>query len=178
MKHAGLIFLFILSLITVAHADQVYKWVDAQGNVHYSDKPHPGAEKVKIAPPQSYSAPADSGSTSAAGGDRRRAGPAVPTKYTLSIVSPKPEQTIWNTRSVSVSVGVSPGLSPGDTVTFELDGRHLGPLAGTSATFDDLDRGQHSVSAILTTAKGQVIKAGPVTFFLRQATVFHGKPPR
>ncbi|MGH8399705.1 MAG: DUF4124 domain-containing protein, partial [Gammaproteobacteria bacterium] len=57
MKPTGLIILLLLAMTTFAQADQVYKWVDAQGNVHYSDKPHPGAQKVKIAPPQSYSAP-------------------------------------------------------------------------------------------------------------------------
>jgi hypothetical protein len=63
-------------------------------------------------------------------------------------------------------------------LTFELDGKQRGPLASTSVTFDDLDRGQHSVSATLNTADGQTIEAAPVTFYLRQATVFRGKPPQ
>lgn len=175
MKHTGILLLLVaLAATALVHADQVYKWVDAQGNVHYSDKPHPGSEKVKIAPPQSYSTP---GTSSETGAPRPPpAGKAVQ-QYSMTIASPEPESTIWNTRSVTVAVKISPGLSDGDNVTFELDGRRIGPVARTSATFDDLNRGQHSVSATLNTADGQTITAGPVTFYLRQASVFHGKPP-
>lgn len=175
MKYIAMLLLLpVLAATALVQADQVYKWVDAQGNVHYSDKPHPGSEKVKIASPQSYSAPAVSGTSNESGAQRI---PPAHQTYSLTIASPKPDSTIWNTRSVTVSVSVSPGLSAGDSITFELDGRRIGPVNRPSATFDDLDRGQHSVSATLTTADGQTITAGPVTFYLRQTTVFHGKPP-
>ncbi|HET7650960.1 MAG TPA: DUF4124 domain-containing protein [Gammaproteobacteria bacterium] len=181
MKWIAVILLAALTALNAAHADQVYKWVDAQGNVHYSDKPHPGAEKIKIAQPQSYSAPAEAGSsneTRAVQGDRRPTPPPpAETHYTIAITSPAQQSSVWNTRSVTVSANVSPGLGPGDTVTFELDGKPLGPVAQTSVTFDDLDRGEHTVSATLNTADGQTIKAAPVTFYLHQTTVFHGKPP-
>jgi hypothetical protein len=178
MKKIVFVVLLAFIMAPLVQADQVYKWVDSQGNVHYSDKPHPGAKKVKVASPQSYSAPPGQDS-SEEGGDRS-ATSAKPAsrQYTFSIASPKPASTIWDTQSVTVSVQVTPGLAPGDTVTFELDGKRLGPLPNTSATFDDLNRGQHSVSAVLDTADGQEIKAAPVTFYLRQATVFHGKPPQ
>jgi Domain of unknown function (DUF4124) len=181
MKYKGLlIILFALAAMTLAHADQVYKWVDAQGNVHYSDKPHPGAAKVKIASPQSYSAPVDGGPTNDRGALRppRSNKGQADKQYEISIVAPKPESTIWDTRSVTVSVQVTPGLALGDSITFELDGKQRGPVTSTSVTFDDLDRGQHSVSATLNTADGGSIKATPITFYLRQATVFHGKPPQ
>jgi hypothetical protein len=179
MKHTGLIIILLaLAATGLVQADQVYKWVDAQGNVHYSDKPHPGAAKVKIAPPQSYAAPVPNEGVE--GGDRRptKADTKAHHQYEVSVTSPKPDSTIWDTRSVTVSVKVSPGLAPGDMLTFELDGKQRGPLASTSVTFDDLDRGQHSVSATLNTADGQTIEAAPVTFYLRQATVFRGKPPQ
>lgn len=177
MKQVILIILLAFVVTIPLQADQVYKWVDAQGNVHYSDKPHAGAEKVRIAPPQSYSA-ADQPYVPAPAHEGDGRGPVAAHKnYTITIVSPQPESTIWNTRSVAVAVNVAPGLSSGDTVTFELDGKQRGPVAATSATFDDLNRGQHSVSAVLNTADGQVVKASSVTFYIREATVFHGKPP-
>ena len=33
-----------------------YRWVDAQGVVHYSDTPQPGAETLQIQPAQTFSA--------------------------------------------------------------------------------------------------------------------------
>ena len=49
--------LLSLTMVTVmaAHADQVYRWVDAQGNVHYSQTPPPTAvtkaKLVDVEPP-------------------------------------------------------------------------------------------------------------------------------
>ena len=36
-----------VSLALAAHAEDIWKWVDAQGVVHYSDRPVPGAVLVK-----------------------------------------------------------------------------------------------------------------------------------
>ena len=41
--YVALLSLAALMLMT-ARADQVYRWVDAQGNVHYSQTPPPDAE--------------------------------------------------------------------------------------------------------------------------------------
>jgi hypothetical protein len=50
----ALLSLIALTFITV-HADEVYRWVDAQGNVHYSQTPPPNAgtkaKLVDVAPP-------------------------------------------------------------------------------------------------------------------------------
>jgi Domain of unknown function (DUF4124) len=35
-------------------ATTLYRWVDAQGVVHYSDTPQPGAQKLQIAPAQTF----------------------------------------------------------------------------------------------------------------------------
>src|SRR5579883_3116171 len=58
----GLMSLAWLGLLTVsALADNggrttVYRWVDAQGVVHYSDQPHPNAQKLEISGAQTFSA--------------------------------------------------------------------------------------------------------------------------
>ena len=49
-----LAFLVLVSMVSVmASAQTVHKWTDAQGVVHYGDRPPPGAksEQVRIAPP-------------------------------------------------------------------------------------------------------------------------------
>ncbi|MGH8278058.1 MAG: DUF4124 domain-containing protein [Gammaproteobacteria bacterium] len=44
-----------LTVVAAAQAQEVYRWVDAQGNVHYSQTPPPGAvthvKRVNIVPP-------------------------------------------------------------------------------------------------------------------------------
>src|SRR5579863_7149001 len=49
--------LVALSLFALAGAVMsavTYRWVDAQGVVHYSDTPHPGAEVIQLSGAQTY----------------------------------------------------------------------------------------------------------------------------
>ena len=44
------LFLLISSAIGVAAAADVWRWKDANGVVHYSDQPVPGAERLSVSP--------------------------------------------------------------------------------------------------------------------------------
>src|SRR5262252_10689165 len=50
------LFTLISFACSVALATTVYKWVDENGVVHYSDQPHPNAEKVHVQAVQTYKA--------------------------------------------------------------------------------------------------------------------------
>jgi len=52
-------------LSTFASAQQAYRWTDENGQVHYSDRPEPGAVEVRLSGAQGYS-PAVPTSTTAA----------------------------------------------------------------------------------------------------------------
>ena len=54
----AILFTLMSVVSAVALCATVYKWVDENGVTHYSDQPHENAEKVQIAQPQTYSAPA------------------------------------------------------------------------------------------------------------------------
>ncbi|MGH8283881.1 MAG: DUF4124 domain-containing protein [Gammaproteobacteria bacterium] len=158
-----------------AQAQSVYKWVDAQGNVHYSDHPHAGAEKVQLPKTQTYVPPSTSGMPAA-----RPRPPAAPTAgYTqFAITSPASQGNLWYTHEVTVSVSVTPDLKHGDTITYHLDGQSIGPTQDTSVTFKDTPRGEHTASATLNAANGASMSAGPVIFYVHQKTILGPKPPR
>lgn len=106
--------------------------------------------------------------------------PAAPTagysQFTLA--TPANQATLWYTHEVTVSVTLSPELRSGDTITYRLDGKSIGPTQATSVTFKDVERGEHTVSATLNAANGGTMSAGPVTFFVRQKSVITHKPPQ
>ena len=81
----------------------LYRWVDAQGVVHYSDTPQPGAEKVHIAPAQTYPAP-PAPAASAAPRPRRR--PPASAYQSCAITQPAPEQSFY---APEIGSGRSPG---------------------------------------------------------------------
>lgn len=160
--------------IGLAQADTVYRWVDAQGNVHYSDHPHPGASKVLLPQTQTYAPPA-AAQMSAPEPLPAAAPTAGYSQFTLA--SPGNQATLWYVHEVTVSVNVSPDLRSGDTITYHLDGKTIGPTQATSVTFKDVERGEHTVSATLNAANGASMSAGPVTFYVRQKSVLAPKPP-
>ena len=71
-----LLFTLMSLACTVALAATVYKWVDEDGVVHYSDQPHENAQKVELKAPQTYSRSKDR----AAAGRRRRSSAPRPTR--------------------------------------------------------------------------------------------------
>src|SRR5579862_2533914 len=54
----------LAAVAATAGGPLTYRWVDADG-VHYSDQPHPGAEQITLAEPQTYSSGQYGGSASA-----------------------------------------------------------------------------------------------------------------
>lgn len=159
----------------IGQSDTVYRWVDAQGNVHYSDHPHPGSTKVALPQTQTFAPPMTA--KARAPEPPPAATPAADySQFTLA--SPANQATLWYVHEVTVSVNLMPQLRPGDTITYRLDGKTIGPTEATSVTFKDVDRGEHTASAELNVVNGASMKTGTVTFYVRQKSILAPKPPR
>lgn len=172
------VFAMLLALVLgvgLAHAGNVYKWVDAQGNVHYSDHPHPGAMLVALPKTQTYVPPDSKGMPV----PRPHTAPASPIGgYTqFSIASPGRHANLWYVHKVTISVSLTPQLRPGDTLTYHLDGRTIGPTARQAVTFRHVYRGTHTASVTLNARQGATRSAGPVTFYVHQKSILGPKPP-
>ena len=157
----------------VASAD-VYRWVDKDGVVHYSDKPlSPDAKPTALPPLQTYKSgttpPGFNDSTPAASAAPAAAGP-------ISITSPADQDTIRDAEGkFNVSVAANPG--PGEGLIYYLDGtaQNSAPTPSTEYLYTGLERGQHSVSAALVNAEGkELARAAPVTVFFMPPMVKHG----
>jgi len=169
MRRLTALFLVFLLIPSLGAADAMYKWVDAQGNVHYSDKPAPGATKIDVPKARTFTPPpvaAPEGNSSNARQNQPRQ-PRAPTSYSIGINSPQDQETLWNVSSVTISASVSPALRSGDSVNFTLDGASK-TVTGTSASFD-VDRGEHTATASINGASASV------TFFVQKTS--SKKPP-
>ncbi|HEY2591864.1 MAG TPA: DUF4124 domain-containing protein [Steroidobacteraceae bacterium] len=169
------IILASLVLAPALAATTVYRWVDEQGVVHFSDQPHPGAQKMHVedAPtfpaqriPQTPSAappPAEQGSTAS-----------------CAIESPGDQQNLMNTYSVNGSIRLPEPLDAGDRVVLMLDGKVLAGAAELSGAFHipEIDRGAHTLAAQVQSPGGQVICQTPqITFFVHQPSVQNPQNP-
>jgi hypothetical protein len=152
----------LLFASTAAHADKVYKWVDAQGNVLYTDQPRKGAQEIKIAKQPPSAAP----TTLASVQDDRSRYSAV------TLVVPTNEDTIRdNEGNVKVAVNVVPALRAdlGDRIRLSLDGGALESDVGSSEVLlSGLDQGTHILQAVVTDKNGRVLASSdPVEFYLK-----------
>src|SRR5579883_1140466 len=170
---AGLTGLACLGLLSAgALADNgrttVYKWVDPQGVVHYSDQPHPNAQKLEIRGAQTFSAlpPPQSPATS----EPVVTQPSGPAYETCAIAQPTDQQMLMNVYQTTAVIQTSPPMRPGDEVHLFVDGKQVRG-SGTSFTFP-VYRGQHSVQAVIEDRTGQIVcETSNVTFFVHQPSV-------
>jgi hypothetical protein len=170
MKNAFLLILLLLLSATPVVAG-VYKWVDASGQVHFSDQPVDGAEKVVLPEPTVYSPRPLPGEED----DQQEQGATPGTPYTrFAVVRPSDNETIWdNEGNVKVSLDIQPPLSEGHKFQVFLDGASVGELATAQITLQNVDRGTRTVSAAVVDQGGiELGRTAPVTFHLRQTTLF------
>lgn len=156
----------VLSAPLLLRAAVVYKWTDADGVVHFSDQPVPGAEKIVtdggsthgiLSQPAPGSAPA-----------QRPKAPTALASTRFSIDSPTPDQTFSGSEVMSASATVDPPLQPDGpiSISWTLNGAPVSEGEGaTHFSLPDLARGTYTLSATLTdSASGESKSAGPVTF--------------
>ena len=166
----------VLALCLFATASamaQVYKWVDKDGVVHFSDRPQEGAEIIELG---DYSRPT---------GARIYRPPAAPpdavepppveeaVRYDRLVVSsPAAEQTLWNIEGVlSVTLGLSPGLQSGHQVRVLFDGTPR-IVSGTSFQLEEVWRGAHNIQAEVIDETGELLIRSPaIRFYVQQTTV-------
>jgi hypothetical protein len=161
-------------------AAETWKWKDANGVVHYSDKPVQGAERISVLPPKpsiSVAKPA-AAEPRAAGAANPESNPAnqpaiVP--YTRCVItSPDSEETFNAVNAVAVSMLLEPALQEGHHIEVQLNGNVVKewPQTATSHTLTNLERGSYTVSSKVLDSFGGAVCSGPaITFYVRLPTV-------
>lgn len=152
-----------------ATAATVYKKVDENGNLIFSDTPMDNAETIDVPPVPTL---------------KLNSTPKQPIllkdkpkafKYEQVVITqPAHDETFVNNQgTVTIQVQVSPGLKPEHRLELLLNGvKRAGPSADTSFKFSNLDRGSYSASVQVVDAKGKVVIASPsVSFHIKRSFV-------
>jgi hypothetical protein len=165
-----LILLSALVTTTVGGAP-AWTWVDADGQVHYSDRPVPGARQVELAGAQSFGSAAPT--RPAARPVTAPPGEAAAGPYTtIDIVSPAEQETLWNIGAVlTVQVRFQPALQPGHRYDVALDGlRTNQTVTGARIAVQNVFRGTHTLQVIVFDSTGTEVMRSPVRNFVVQQT--------
>lgn len=174
---------FAVLLMTLAFPlmAQVYKVVDENGNVSYTDQPPgDGSKPIKLAPISVIEAPeyekAPEVENEGEEGDEKQPSLSYLRRIykDFSIISPVQEESVWKPNGpVAVAWNVRTALQPGMKVTLYLDGAEHVTTVESIIPLSNLDRGEHILRAELKNSKNQVVATAPtVTFFVRQPNLY------
>jgi len=159
-----------------------YKWVDEDGVVHYSDRPHQGAEEIVLPTHRHGSSRPPPVRAAQQNGFRERQGaaPAEPpppfTYESLAVVSPAAEETLWNIEGIlNVTLEILPALQPGHTVRVYFDGTPQ-QVNGASFQIPEVYLGVHNLQVEILDETGQLmIRSRANRFYVQQNAIAQGK---
>lgn len=155
----------------VVNAEEIYKWVDENGNVHFSDQATSGADKVEIKPITTIPAI----KVPSSGNDNSSKEAVAP--VSVSINSPANDSAFHSVEgNVSANVSVKPSLGNGQTLRLKINGKEISSGSATSIQIESLDRGTHTFSAEITDKSGAVIASDTSTFTIHKPTAKKAAP--
>lgn len=171
--------LVLLAVLACAgvQAQDIYKTVDENGNVVYTDQ-KPSEDAVPMTLPElTVVDPVELGDPGATTGQSATNAAAAP-QFNLAITAPAEEQTIVNTGYLlDVAVSVDRQLPSGARFRYLVDGEERLVSASQNVTLEQVWRGTHQLSVELVGQSGEPLgRAGPVTFYMRQHSAQHPPP--
>jgi hypothetical protein len=152
---------------------ELWMWKDANGVIHYSDVPGPGAKRVDLTVIEGQPRAATPAPNVASNAPAKPA-PAAPVTYSsLEIWQPENEASFFEAdAAVNVRIRSEPEVADGDRLLFYLDGRMVdGPVNSLEYTLTNLDRGAHALTARIFDAQGkEKIRSTDVVVYIKQTT--------
>lgn len=168
MKLSLTVLLFMV--FSIAVAETVYKTVDEDGNVIFSDQPSDGAEQIELQELQTIKNP----NTPRLPPRNTAAQAPDPAEYyqAISIISPAEGEGYRNNAgNLNVRLSLQPALKPGHKFVIKLDGEEIASGTALSATVENVDRGTHSLSAAVVDTGGNSLISTTSSFSMLRVSL-------
>ena len=164
----------LLFFLAIPVSAEVYRNVDAYGNVTYSDEPSEGAEAVEVKPATTITLPKPEAvqETEKLREEVQREGAAY---ESLSFAYPDNNQAFYSgSGDVQFEVRSTPGLQPGHKYEVTLDGQPVGQSTSGSITVNNVFRGNHEARVHIVDENGVQVKTGsPITFTVHRPSALN-----
>jgi hypothetical protein len=169
-----------LALSLAAEPQEIYRWVDRNGQVHYSDQPGaPNAERVILVDPNTYASEPSFGDA-APNGAEPDVVEETATYTSLAIVQPTPDQVFFGAdATVVVAVELDANLRSDHSLVFFVNGNRRPAAGGLGLELTGLERGTYFLRASVLDQNGTpVISSQQTTFHVRQPSINSPQSPQ
>lgn len=162
----------VLFLLSAQAFGEVYRHVDAQGNVTFSDEPIEGGETVEVKPVTTVTLPKPQTvrETDKLREEVKREGAIY---ESVSFVKPQNEQAFHSgSGDIRFEVTSAPGLQAGHKYEVTLDGQPVAQSSSGSVVVNNVDRGTHQAGVHIVDENGVQVKTGaPISFTVHRPSV-------
>lgn len=164
--------LLFLTLALVRVQAEIYHWVDANGNSHFSDiAPLIGAQKISIEKQNLMSTSKNQQTIQL---KQNKTTEVIQGEYSIKILSPKEDIAIRsNNGTIDINVDIRPELNNNQLLQLFIDGVAFGKSQkSTTIRALNIDRGTHQLQVKLLDNEGNILtKTQVVTVHLQRAAI-------
>ncbi|QIR15859.1 DUF4124 domain-containing protein [Shewanella aestuarii] len=164
-----ILLILALLMVSISCMATVYRWVDENGKVHYSDEPIANAEVVELKDNTQNKIALKETRIESVSPQKEEA-----VQLEITIVSPFHEETIRdNSGNFDVTVSITPKLPNGVSLALFVDGTiKVQPQTSTVFQLRGIYRGEHTIVVKALDQNGKVLaSSSPRKIFLHQASV-------
>ncbi len=169
MRNPVFILLAMFASLCLA-GNAVYKTIDENGNVIFTDQPSESAEKIQLDELQTIENPNPARLKPL---PRKQQSSAVDKDYyqAFSILSPTIGESYRNNAgNFTISLSLQPALRPSHRVVIKLDGKEVANGKSLSKSLTSQDRGTHTISAQVVDASGKTMISTSGSFTLQRVS--------
>ena len=173
----GLLVMWMVLLVQVAAAD-VYKTVDKDGNIKYTDKPSTEkAEKLELREINTVPGAAPLPESSRVNSYDAQ---AAALNYQIAIISPRTDVTIpVGQRDLAIAINLTPGLQQGHLLVYFMNGELLEETTMNNVIVKDVPRGTHTLVVEAIDANGRSLgTSAPVIVNVIRPVIKKPAPPK
>lgn len=174
----SLILLLALTLGAPSFGAEVYRHVDENGNVTYSDEPRKGAEKIKIREIPTITMPKGPLTEDAlerSQKEKRQPQTSASGYERLYFTNPEDTSAFWSgSGNITLTVEAKPSLRNNHHFEVLLDGKALSHNQSGIFTVQHMDRGTHTATVRIVRDNGGVVETGQsITFTLHRPSALN-----
>lgn len=167
----------LLAVLSLSATAEIFRYVDDEGNVVFTDQPRKDAKAVEAAVRNTYTEPTPAAPTRPSQGSAADDAAQLAVYESINIVSPANDESLReNTGQVIVRATSEPPLRAGHTAVLIMDGSPVLSRPALMFTLENVDRGTHTVSVRIQSESGEVFgESEPSQFHLQRFSRLQGQ---